>query len=138
MPLNSKQASFVGNLKWPDNPYSKTYNPIRKNHSTSLGQISKGLLPDHKVYLKPKRMPHLKIYLCHTSKGMTYPTNHLTFIKNLEIQIGQVVTMLQKQNMSALPCNTTTNTKEHANAITLRSEREVGLPKRGEAKPPIS
>lgn len=40
-------------------------------------------------------------------------------IKNLETQIGQLASMMQEQESETLPSTNTTNSKEHANAISL-------------------
>lgn len=53
--------------------------------------------------------------------------NHLTAIHNLEVKVGQPANTLTKRMVGThLPSNTITNSKEQVNALSLRSEREVG------------
>ncbi|XP_070006171.1 uncharacterized protein [Nicotiana sylvestris] len=48
-------------------------------------------------------------------------------IKNLEIQVSQLATLMSGQIQGALPSNTEKNPKEHLKVISLRSEQESKL-----------
>ena len=47
--------------------------------------------------------------------------NNSASIRNLEVQIDQLSSMLTKRTAGTLPSNTVTNLKEHVKAISLRS-----------------
>ncbi|XP_019253916.1 PREDICTED: uncharacterized protein LOC109232611 [Nicotiana attenuata] len=49
-------------------------------------------------------------------------------IKNLEIQVSQLATLMSGQIQGALPSNTEKNPKEHIKAISLRSGKSLGDP----------
>ncbi|GKV13890.1 hypothetical protein SLEP1_g24852 [Rubroshorea leprosula] len=46
-------------------------------------------------------------------------------IRNLEVQVGQLANMISGRNQGALLSNTEINPKEHVNAITLRSGKQI-------------
>ncbi|KAL5545217.1 hypothetical protein UlMin_009001 [Ulmus minor] len=46
-------------------------------------------------------------------------------IRNLEYQVGEISKLLTERSQGAFPSNTERNPREHAKAITLRSEREL-------------
>lgn len=50
-------------------------------------------------------------------------------IRNLERQIGQLASMISERPHGSLSSNTETNPKEQVQAITLRSDKELELPK---------
>ncbi|XP_010273609.1 PREDICTED: uncharacterized protein LOC104609090 [Nelumbo nucifera] len=52
--------------------------------------------------------------------------SHEASIKNLEVQVGQIVSMLSERKEEWLPSNTEKNPREQANAITLRSGKTIG------------
>ncbi|XP_010277775.1 PREDICTED: uncharacterized protein LOC104612150 [Nelumbo nucifera] len=52
--------------------------------------------------------------------------SHETSIKNLEVQVGQIVSMLLERKEGQLPSNIKKNPREHVNAIALRSGKTVG------------
>ena len=49
--------------------------------------------------------------------------NNSALIRNLEVQIGHLSSMLTERTVGTLPSNTVTNPKEHVKAISLRSGR---------------
>ena len=53
-------------------------------------------------------------------------------ICNLEHQVGKISKLLTERTQGALPSNTKTNPKEHVNAITLRSGKELEQSKEAE------
>ena len=60
--------------------------------------------------------------------------NNSTTIRNLEVQIGQLSSMLTERTVGTLPSNIVTNPKEHVKAISLRSGRTYEVPKVTNAK----
>ena len=60
--------------------------------------------------------------------------NNSALIRNLEVQIDQLSSMLTERTIGTLPSNTVTNPKEHVKAISLRSGRTYKEPKVTNAK----
>ena len=60
--------------------------------------------------------------------------NNLASICTLEVQIGQLSSMLIERTAGTLPSNIVTNPKEHVKAILLRSGRTYEEPKVTNAK----
>ena len=60
--------------------------------------------------------------------------NNSTSIRNHEVQIDQLSSMLTERTVGTLPSNTVTNPKEHVKAISLRSGRTYEEPKVTDAK----
>ena len=60
--------------------------------------------------------------------------NNSASIRNLEVQIGQLLSMLTERTVGTLPSNTVTNLKEHVKEISLRSGRIYEEPKVTNAK----
>ena len=58
--------------------------------------------------------------------------NQAVAIGNLDTQIGQVASILSERQQGNLPSTTELNPKEHCNAITLRSGKELEAPLRSE------
>ncbi|XP_052203119.1 uncharacterized protein LOC127808586 [Diospyros lotus] len=54
--------------------------------------------------------------------------NQEASIRNLEVQVGQIAKMLSSRPQGSLPSNTETNPREQANAIMLRSGKELQDP----------
>ncbi|XP_010244714.1 PREDICTED: uncharacterized protein LOC104588472 [Nelumbo nucifera] len=52
--------------------------------------------------------------------------SHETSIKNLKVQVGQIISTLSERKEGRLPNNTEKNPREHVNAIALRSGKTVG------------
>ena len=50
-------------------------------------------------------------------------------IRNLEHQVGEISKLLAARTQGALPSNTEKNPREHVNAISLRSGKELDPPK---------
>ena len=59
--------------------------------------------------------------------------NQVGQLRNLEVQMGQMATMLAERPQGSLPSTLEVNLKregkEHCKAITLRSRREVAAPR---------
>ena len=75
-------------------------------------------------------MEEIMIQFIHNSKARY--KNQEASIHNLENQIGQLAKMLAKRQPGSLPSNTEENLKEQANAISLKSGKEIQLRKRKE------
>ena len=60
--------------------------------------------------------------------------NNSASIRNLEVQIGQLLSMLTERTVGTLPSNIVTNPKEHVKAISLRSGQTYEEPKVTNAK----
>ena len=60
--------------------------------------------------------------------------NNSASIYNLEVQIGQLSSMLIERTVGTLSSNTVTNPKDHAKAISLRSGQTYEEPKVTNAK----
>ena len=62
----------------------------------------------------------------------TQLNNQAAQLRNLEVQMGQIATLLTKRQQGSLPSNAKANSrregKEHVKAITLRSGREFVAP----------
>ena len=56
--------------------------------------------------------------------NMAQYQNNTSSIHALEVQMGQIATILANRPQGSLPSNTWPNLKEQANAITLRSRRQ--------------
>ena len=50
-------------------------------------------------------------------------------MKNLEIEVGQIADMLANRGPGTLPSNIEENPREHVQAISLRSGKEIEEPK---------
>ena len=60
--------------------------------------------------------------------------NNSSSIHNLEVQIGQLSSMLTERTAGTFPSNTVTSLKEHVNAISLRSGQTYEEPKVANSK----
>ena len=58
-------------------------------------------------------------------------------LKNLETHVGQIADMLANRGSETLPSNTEKNPKEHVQAISLRSGREIEEPKVQRKEPDV-
>ena len=63
------------------------------------------------------------------TKTETTLQNQAASIRNLEVQVGQLASMMTERQQGSLPSNTETNPREHVNAITLRSWKKLEEPK---------
>ena len=62
----------------------------------------------------------------------TQLNNQAAQLRNLEVQIGQMASLLMKRQRGALPSNSKVNLRqegnEHVKAVTLRSGKELAVP----------
>ena len=73
----------------------------------------------------------------------TQLNNQAAQLRNLEVQMGQMANLLTERQQSSLPSNSEVNPRregnEHVKAVTLRSGRELAIPRQplviGEVEP---
>ena len=58
--------------------------------------------------------------------SMTNQKDTEAFIKNLEVQVGQLAKQQAESQGGSFSANTTTNPKEHCKVVSIRSGREFG------------
>ncbi|KAJ4717074.1 Retrotransposon gag protein [Melia azedarach] len=137
-PSSSEQVSYVGNYNQQNNnPYSNTYNQRWRNHpnfslrgNQNAERPPPGFQPQEKKVNLEEALTQLTV---NTSKFMTRTKttfqNQAASIRNLEVQVGQLASMMTERQQGSLPSNTETNPREHVNAITLRSGKKLEEPK---------
>ncbi|XP_023892547.2 uncharacterized protein LOC112004530 [Quercus suber] len=102
---------------------------------TSHGAITKGRLKPPQQFPQQKKKPTLEdMFMRYMQKTDVAIQNNSVSICNLEVQIGQLSSMLTERTTGTLPSNTVTNPKEHVKAISLRSGRTYEEPKVTNAK----
>lgn len=137
-----EKASYIKNLQLENNHSSNNYNHDQRNDPYFSWANNQGAAPRLASHTQLEKKPFLeKMFLTLMQKTVQYMQmtdltlqSHLASIKKLENQIKQLATILQEQTTGTLPSNTVQNLQEQVNSISLRSEREVELPKRGEVK----
>ncbi|KAI3461414.1 hypothetical protein Pfo_018077 [Paulownia fortunei] len=139
IPSQPEQAHFVGNANWQNNPYSNTYNLGWRNHpnfSWRNGQNAVGAQPaNYQSQNQSQQVPKAPLedaiekFMARTEatlqKQESIIQNQSATIRSLEIQIGQISSMLSARPQGSLPSNTEINLKENVYAITLRSGKEL-------------
>lgn len=126
----SKQTNFVSYFQRQNNPYSNTYNLGWRNHPNfSWGNTQNTLKPPLGFQPQEKK-PNLEDLITQfITKFETKFQNQDATIRNLERQIGQLASMISERPQGSLPSNTETNPKKQVQAITLRSGKELEIPK---------
>ncbi|KAJ4724584.1 DNA-directed DNA polymerase [Melia azedarach] len=136
-PSSSEQMSYVGNYNQQNNnPYSNTYNQGWRNHpnfswrgNQNAARPPLGFQPQEKKVNLEEALTQLTV---NTSKFMTKTEttlqNQAASIRNLEMQVGQLTSMMTERQQGSLPSNTETNPKEQVKAITLRSGKQLEEP----------
>ncbi|XP_050259914.1 uncharacterized protein LOC126704981 [Quercus robur] len=133
--LSYGQANYVSNFQRQNNPYSNTYNPGWRNHPNFSWSNNQGLAKPPQQFPQQEKKPTLKeMFMQYIQKTDVAIQNNSASIRNLEVQIGQLSSMLTKRTAGTLPSNTITNLKEHAKAISSRSGRTYEEPKVTNAK----
>jgi len=83
----------------------------------------------------PDRMSKMEDTLTHFMQvSISNQKNTDAFIKNLEVQVGQLAKQLSEHGSGSFSANTHVNPKEHCNLITKRWGTMVGLKDNGEKK----
>ncbi|KAJ4724582.1 DNA-directed DNA polymerase, partial [Melia azedarach] len=133
-PSSSEQVSYVGNYNQQNNnPYSNAYNQGWRNHpnfswrgNQNAARPPSGFQPQEKKVNLEEALTQLTV---NTSKFMTKTEttlqNQAVSIRNLEMQVGQLASMMTERQQGSLPSNTETNPREHVNVITLRSGKKL-------------
>ncbi|KAL4610105.1 hypothetical protein ACB092_08G028300 [Castanea dentata] len=129
------QANYVSNFQRQNNPYSNMYNPGWRNHpkfswSNNQGQAK----PPQQFPQQEKKSTLEDMFMQYLQKIDVAIQNNSASIRNLEVQIGQLSSMLTERTAGTLTSNTFTNPKEHVKAISLRSGRTYEKPKVTNAK----
>ncbi|XP_023886157.1 uncharacterized protein LOC111998291 [Quercus suber] len=120
--LSYGQANYMSNFQHQNNPYSNTYNPGWRNHpnvswSNNQGQAK----PPQQFPQQEKKLTLEDMFMQYIQKTNMAIQNNSASIRNPEVQIGQLSSMLIERTTRTLPSNTITNPKEHVKAISLRS-----------------
>ncbi|XP_065636347.1 uncharacterized protein LOC136070386 [Quercus suber] len=129
------QTNYVSNFQRQNNPYSNTYNPGWRNHPNFSWSNNQGQAKPPQQFPQQEKKPTLEdMFMQYMQKTDVAIQNHSASIHNLEVQIGQLSSMLTERTAGTLPSNTVTNPKEHVKAISLRSGRTYEEPKVTNAK----
>ncbi|XP_030963798.1 uncharacterized protein LOC115984958 [Quercus lobata] len=129
------QANYVSNFQRQNNPYSNTYNPGWRNHPNFSWRNNQGQAkPPQQFPQQEKKLTLEDMFMQFIQKTDVVIQNNSASIRNLEVQIGQLSSMLTNRTAGTLPSNTVTNPKEQAKAISLRSGRTYEEPKVTNAK----
>ncbi|EOY21213.1 Uncharacterized protein TCM_012596 [Theobroma cacao] len=136
---NFASVHFVGNFnRQQNNPYSNTYNSGWRNHPNFSWNNNAGpsnpnpnMPPDFQQQAKPpipeKKSQTEEFLLQYISKNDAIIQSYSASLRNLKTQVGQLANSINNRPQCALPSDTQVNPKgkEHCNAVTLRSGKEV-------------
>nr|XP_023916883.1 uncharacterized protein LOC112028427 [Quercus suber] len=129
------QTNYVSNFQRQNNPYLNTYNPKWRNHPNFSWSNNQGQAKLPQQFPQQEKKPTLEdMFMQYMQKTDVAIQNNLASIRNLEVQIGQLSSMLTERTTGTLPSTTVTNPKEHVKAISLRSGRTYEEPKVTNAK----
>ncbi|KAK4586581.1 hypothetical protein RGQ29_023651 [Quercus rubra] len=92
----------MSNFQRQNNPYSNTYNPRWRNHPNSSW-----------INNQEKKLTFEDMFMQYIQKTDMAIQNNSASIRNLEVQIGHLSSMLIERIARTLPSNTVTNPKEH-------------------------
>ncbi|GKU89688.1 hypothetical protein SLEP1_g3794 [Rubroshorea leprosula] len=139
---SSEHANFVGFNKQQNNSYSNTYNPGWKNHPNFSWSNNQNIVKQPPGFQQPVEKKSdledlLKKYIVvNESRFQSQETatksleaavqNQGASIWNLEVQVGQLASVVSRRAQGALPSSTEKNPKEQVKAITLRSGKQIG------------
>ncbi|XP_073309941.1 uncharacterized protein [Primulina huaijiensis] len=138
--------NFGGYGGYRGNPPPNTYHPGLRNHENFSYANNKNVLNPppgfntQKGEGKPSFEDLVGTFVAESGKRMaktesrldnmeTHMGNMGATMKSLETQIGQLAIALKDQNRGQFPSNTEVNPKEQCKAVTLRSGKEIGIPK---------
>ncbi|KAL5538589.1 hypothetical protein UlMin_045511 [Ulmus minor] len=125
---NSEQASYVSNFqRQQHNPYSNTYNPGWRNHpNLSWGNNQGGFKPSTSSFQpQEKKKSDLEGILGKfIEESRANFRNQEAINRDIQNQLGQLSRQIVERTQGSLPSDTI-NPKEHVNAITLRSGKEL-------------
>ncbi|XP_062102852.1 uncharacterized protein LOC133813440 [Humulus lupulus] len=134
-----EQVSMMGNFnRQANNPFSNSFNPGWRNHPNFSWRNNQGQQPQfqpqsQQIMPQPLAPPILEekanelqaALLTLTNPQALFMTETRSSIRNLEMQVGQLENLLQIRSQGNFPSNTEVNPKEHCNAISLRSGKEL-------------
>ncbi|KAL5569770.1 hypothetical protein UlMin_026345 [Ulmus minor] len=129
--------NFVANNQRQYNPNSNYYNQGWKNHpnfswsnNTNVQQPPSDFQAQEKKTTMEEAftqfMTRTNAFIDDTKANFR---NQGASIRNLEHQVGEISKLLAARTQGALPSNTEKNPREHANAVSLRSGKELDPPK---------
>ena len=147
--LTVEQAQYMA--KFPQNqnfnPYGQNYNPRWNNHpnfswknhnAVNLMEQAKPLQPPQykksSLDLKMKQLDdiHMNLMKSHDkfeNETRTSLNNQVAQLRNLEVQMGQMASLLSERQQGNFPSTSEVNPrregKEHCKAVTLRSGRTL-------------
>nr|XP_023870464.1 uncharacterized protein LOC111983048 [Quercus suber] len=130
-----EQANYVSNFQHQNNPYLNMYNPGWRNHPIFSWRNHQRQAKPPQQFPQQEKKPTLEdMFMQYMQKIDVAIQNNSASIRNLEVQIGQLSSMLTERTTGTLPSNTITNPKEHVKAISLRSGQTYEEPKVTNAK----
>ena len=126
-------GSIRGELRQQNNPYSNRFNQGWRNHPNLSWRNNQNVLqpeqsnpPQEKKVNLEEAMAQLATSHTHfMNETRTNFQNQSAQIRNLEVQIGQLASMLNDRQQGNLPSTTVVNPIEQCKAITLRSGKEL-------------
>ncbi|XP_075504544.1 uncharacterized protein LOC142541982 [Primulina tabacum] len=145
-----EEAQYINNNRgyggYRGNPPPNTYHPGLRNHVNFSYANNKNVLNPppgfntQKGEGKPSFEDLVGTFVTESGKKMartesrldsmeTHMGNMGATMKSLETQIGQLANALKDQNRGQFPSNTEVNPREQCKAVTLRSGKEIGIPK---------
>ncbi|KAL0434310.1 UNVERIFIED_CONTAM: hypothetical protein Slati_2765300 [Sesamum latifolium] len=113
------------------NPYSNTYNPGWRSHpnfswSNNQQQGPPGYHQPQQQAPQEKKSNLEDMLSNFITTANTRFQNQDASIRNLEVQIGQLVSIVSSRQEGQLPSDTEKNSREQVNAITLKSGETIG------------
>ncbi|KAL0291435.1 UNVERIFIED_CONTAM: Retrovirus-related Pol polyprotein from transposon opus [Sesamum radiatum] len=127
-----EDANFVSNGGRSNfNPYSNTYNPGWRSHPNFSWSNNQQQGPARPV---PPRQPPPQepksnleeMFSKFITATDTRFQNQDASIRNIEMQLGQLVSMVSGRREGQLPSDTEKNPKEQVNAVTLKNGKTLG------------
>ncbi|KAL0336537.1 UNVERIFIED_CONTAM: hypothetical protein Sradi_4865600 [Sesamum radiatum] len=112
------------------NPHSSTYNPGWRSHpnlswSNNQQQGPQGYQPQQQDPQEKKNNLDDMLSKFITAVDTRFQ-NQDASIRNLEVQIGQLVSIVSGRKEGQLPSDTEKNSREQVNAISVRNDRAIG------------
>ncbi|KAL0420869.1 UNVERIFIED_CONTAM: hypothetical protein Slati_3109800 [Sesamum latifolium] len=121
--ITNEDANFVSHGGRSNfNPYSNTYNPGWRSHPNFLWSNNQQQGPTRPHQPRQPPPQELKSNLKFIAATNTRLQNQDASIQNLEVQIGQLVSIVSGRREGQLPSDTEKNPKEHVNTITLKND----------------
>ncbi|XP_062103481.1 uncharacterized protein LOC133814549 [Humulus lupulus] len=140
-----EQVNMMGNFnRQANNPFSNPFNQGWRNQPNFAWRNNYGHQQIQQAMLQsppqaPLQPPVLPVaqektnelqasLLTLTNSQSQFMTETRLSVRNLEMQVGQLVNMLQSRPQGNFPSNTKVNPKEQCNAISLRSGKKLEEP----------